>query len=95
MRRATQMLMAFVLSTASLTTGFAGQAEAKELKVGVVDVEYVVHNSAKGKAAKAKLQKEFESRQKKLDTEQKRLLEIKKELEGMSAMTAKTKSAPN
>jgi outer membrane protein len=79
----------FVLAlflTAPIATAFA-----KDLKVGVVDVEYVIHNSKKGKAAKSRLKKLFEDKQKELDGKQKALLDLKKEIEGQSDMASPEK----
>ena len=64
----------------------APAATAASLRVAVVNVEYVVMNSKKGKAAKRKLKKTFERKQKALDKRQKDLLEQKKALENPSAM---------
>lgn len=62
----------------------AASASAAELKVGVVDVEYVIIKSKSGKAAKKKLKKIFEKRQKELDKKQEDLLELKKKIENPS-----------
>ena len=57
-----------VLSLAALLV-LAGvaSAAAADLKIGVLDVEYVVLKSNKGQAAKKKLQRTFERKQKELD----------------------------
>ena len=47
----------FVLAFVMLLAIPAAQAVAKDLKIGVVDVEYIIHTSTKGKGAKAKLKK--------------------------------------
>ena len=64
----------------------APAASAAGPKIAVVKVEYVVMNSAKGKAAKKKLKRIFDKRQKQLDKRQNELLELKKQLENPSAM---------
>lgn len=61
-------------------------ASAADLKVGVIDVEYVIQKSKAGQGAKAKLKKLFDKKQKELDEKQKDLLEIKQQLENPSAM---------
>jgi outer membrane protein len=64
----------------------APAASAADFKVGVVDVEYVVLNSKRGKSAKKKLKKIFDKKQASLDKKQTKLLEMKKQLENPSAM---------
>lgn len=66
-------------------------AAAKDLKIGVVDVEYVVIKSKKGKAAKKKLKSIFDKKQKDLNSKQERLLELKKKLENPSDMQSPDK----
>ncbi len=81
----------FVLAFVMLLAIPAAQAVAKDLKIGVVDVEYIIHTSTKGKGAKAKLKKLFDDKQKELDGEQKKLLELKKEIEEQSEMATPEK----
>jgi len=69
----------------------AASALADDLKIGVVDVEFIIHTSDKGKAAKSKLKKMFEDKQKDLDTEQKKLLELKKAIEETTDMATPEK----
>lgn len=64
----------------------APSALAADLKIGVVDVEYVVLNSKAGKSAKKKLKRIFDKKQKELDKRQTELLKIKDSLENPSAM---------
>jgi outer membrane protein len=59
---------------------------ALALKVGVVDIEYVVVKSNKGKAAKKRLKKIFEKKQKTLDAKQKALLSLKGRIENQSSV---------
>lgn len=73
MRRAVLVVLALVMFLAVP----AGAALAKELKIGVVDVEYIIHTSKKGKAAKSRLKKLFDDKQKELDDKQKALLALK------------------
>jgi len=80
--------LALVLVTA---LGSLQTAQAQALKVGVVDVEYIIHTSKKGKAAKARLKKMFEDKQKDLDGAQKKLLDQKKQIETSSAMASQEK----
>jgi len=84
-------LAAFIMIVATLVVGVQGVAKAETLKVGVVDVEYIIHTSKKGKSAKAKLKKLFESKQKELDGAQEDLLKKKKEIEEGSAMASPEK----
>lgn len=87
MRKSILVVLTLVMFLALPAAG----ALAAELKVGVVDVEYIIHTSAKGKAAKGKLKKMFEDKQKELDGEQKKLLELKKEIEEQSEMATPEK----
>ena len=77
---------AFPLSLVLALFLLAPSVSAASLRIAVVNVEYVVMNSKKGKAAKRKLKKTFERKQKALDKRQKELLEQKKALENPSAM---------
>ncbi len=77
MRRSLVRSLIFALLLVA-ALGVPGGAQAQSMKVGVVDVEYIIHTSKKGKAAKAKLKKMFDDRQKSLDEAQKKLLEQKK-----------------
>lgn len=81
MRRAVLSFVALVLFLA-----FPASALAADLKVGVVDVEFIIHTSKKGKAAKARLKKMFEDKQKQLDEAQKKLLALKESIAGGSDM---------
>ena len=81
MRRATLLVLVLVLFILP-----AGTALAADLKIGVVDVEYVIHKSKKGTAAKARLKKLFEEKQKELDSAQKKLLELKEAIAAGSDM---------
>lgn len=69
----------------------AATAQAADPKIGVVDVEYIIHTSNKGKAAKGKLKKLFDAKQKELDAEQKKLLALKKEIEEQPEMASPEK----
>ena len=62
----------------------APAALAADIKLAVVDVEYVILTSKKGKKAKKKLKKLFEKKQKVLDKKQTELLELKKVIENPS-----------
>jgi outer membrane protein len=90
MRRSLVRSLVFALLLVA-ALGVPGGAQAQSMKVGVVDVEYIIHTSKKGKAAKAKLKKMFEDRQKTLDDAQKKLLEQKKKIEETSAMASQEK----
>lgn len=90
MRRSLVRSFIFALLLVAVLGG-PGSALAQSMKVGVVDVEYIIHMSKKGKAAKATLKKIFEDRQKSLDEAQKKLLEQKKKIEESSAMASQEK----
>jgi len=78
--------LAICLALATLLTFHAPDALADGAKIAVVRVEFVVMNSRKGKAAKKKLKRIFDRRQKDLDKRQNELLELKKQLENPTAM---------
>lgn len=80
-----------VLTLVMFLAAPAATVFAADLKIGVVDVEYIIHTSDKGKAAKGKLKKLFEDKQKELDGEQKKLLELKKEIEEIAEMATPEK----
>ncbi|MCC6622181.1 MAG: OmpH family outer membrane protein [Deltaproteobacteria bacterium] len=81
MRRAALVFLTLVLFVLPATTALAA-----ELKIGVVDVEFVIHKSKKGERAKATLKKLFDSKQKELDEAQKKLLALKEALAAGSDM---------
>lgn len=81
MRRALVISVSLVALLAVSTA-----ASAAELKVGVIDVEYVIQKSKAGEGAKKKLKKLFDQKQKELDDKQKALLDLKKQLENPSDM---------
>lgn len=64
----------------------AATALAADLKIGVVDVEFIIQTSKKGKAAKARLKKMVEENQKQLDGAQTKLLDLKKTIESGTDM---------
>jgi Skp family chaperone for outer membrane proteins len=71
-----------ILSLAFFVLGLtATTASAAKLKVGVVDVQYVVLKSKRGQAAKGKLKRIFQRKQKALNKQQEDLLKLKKRLE--------------
>ena len=78
--------LAIALALVTTLSFTAPAAEAAGPKLAVVKVEFVVMNSKKGKAAKKKLKRIFDKRQKALDKRQNELLELKKQLENPSAM---------
>lgn len=91
MRRAALTLFVLTLALTFVLAAPVREANAAELKIGVVDVEFIIHTSKKGKAAKARLKKIFEEKQGQLDKEQKKLLDLKKELESQSDMASADK----
>ncbi|MFO0747439.1 MAG: OmpH family outer membrane protein [Myxococcota bacterium] len=90
MRRAVLVALALVMFLAVP----ASLAFAKDLKIGVVDVEYIIHSSKKGKAAKSRLKKLFDDKQKELDEKQKDLLALKDQIaKGSDMETPEKKKA--
>lgn len=92
-RKSNTFLMAL---TALLVLPFLGlssaqTARAEGPKIGVVDIEYVIHASKKGKAAKAQLKTLFDKKQKALDADQKKLLAVKDKIENQSEMLSQDK----
>lgn len=80
------MRHALLALSAVVPLALAPLARAAEIKVAVVDVEYVILKCKKGQAAKSKLKSLFEKKQAELDQQQEELLELKKKLENPSAM---------
>ena len=79
-RNATIILLA-------LTFLFVGvPAASAKLKVGVVDIEYVILKSKAGKKAKQRLKAFFGKKQKDLNKQQEDLMKMKKRLENPSAV---------
>jgi len=91
LRRAALVVLVLALAFVLVGVSPKPDALAADLKIGVVDVEFIIHTSNKGKAAKASLKKLFDTKQKELDSKQKALLELKKQIEGASDMTAPDK----
>lgn len=91
MRRAALTLTLLTLLLTLALAAPINAAHAADLKIGVVDVEFIIHTSKKGKAAKARLKKMFEEKQKELDSKQKALLEMKKQIESASDMESQDK----
>ncbi len=81
-----------VLSLCILSLVCASSAFA-QMKIGVVDIQKVVDSSAAGKIASTHLQKKKEALQKKLQTDQKALIDLKKEIEKKSSAWSEDKRA--
>lgn len=64
------------------------QASAQSVKIGYVDLQRALNEVTEGKAAKKKLKKEFDAKQKKLDVKQKNVKKMKEELEAQAMMLA-------
>lgn len=82
-----QLVIAFagalVLMTSALTLGTAAPASAQQtVKIAYVDLQRALNEVEEGKAAKGKLKKQFESKQKTLDDKQTELKKYKDSLEG-------------
>lgn len=86
MQKLTTLFLSFLMLFALTTT-----SSARDLKIGVVDVEYIIHASKKGKAAKASLERLVKSKQKTFDAEQKKLLDLKTKIERQSEMASEEK----
>ena len=80
------LLVAFALLIAVPAT-----ASASGLKIGVVDVEFIILKSKKGQNAKKKLKRIFNKKQKELNAAQEKLLSLKKQLENPSGVTTPEK----
>ncbi len=76
---------------AAFLFGIPTQASAGTLKIGVVDVEYVILKSKNGQKAKKKLKRIFGKKQKELNKQQEELLALKKQLENPSGVTTPDK----
>ncbi len=72
------------LSACLLVANGAAEAQQKPaaVKIGYVDLQRALNEVGDGKAAKAKLKKMFDERQKKLDASQEELKKFKEKLEG-------------
>ncbi|MFT7579240.1 MAG: outer membrane protein [Myxococcota bacterium] len=79
-----------VLALSLLGLG-ATSSSAADLKIGVVDVQYVLQKSKAGKSAKTKLKSLFDKKQKAIDDKQKTLLDLKAKIENPSGMTTPEK----
>ena len=70
------------LVLALATTGLVGQrAFAQDLKIGYVDMQRAINETAEGQAAKKKLKGMFETKQKELDEKQTELKKMKEDLD--------------
>lgn len=76
---------------AALVFAIPTTASAADLKIGVVDVEFVILKSKKGQSAKKKLKRIFTKKQKELNKQQESLLAMKKQLENPSGVTTPEK----
>jgi len=79
------------LLTLALLLSIPVTASAGTLKIGVVDVEYIILKSKKGQSAKKKLKRIFNKKQKELNKKQEELLALKKQLENPSGVTTPEK----
>lgn len=75
----------FVLGI-SLLLGFLTQAQAADFKMGVIDLRYIVTNSAESKALQAKLKKEFAPREQELIAREKSFKELIEKLQRNAAI---------
>jgi len=68
----------------SLSAAYAADAPAQpSLKLAIVDFQKALNSVEEGKAAKAKLKKEFDDKQKDLDARKTRLDKLQTEIEGL------------
>ena len=79
------VLVAFVASL------FLSTGALAEDKVGVVDLQRALNEVEEGATAKAALKKEFDEKQKQLDTRQNELKKLKDELDAQSTMMTNEK----
>jgi outer membrane protein len=90
LRTLTQLVLAAAVMVAGV--GFSQTASAQDLKVGYVDLQRALTQVEEGKEAKAKLKKDFEDKQAKLDKKQKEVKKLKEELKSQSmALSAEAK----
>jgi outer membrane protein len=67
--------------------GWAGPAwSAQAIRIGFVDVQLVLNQSERGKAAKQKLDQEMAARQKDLDARQQEVMKLQADLEKQAAL---------
>ena len=71
----------FALALLGLALLTPSIAAAQAPKIGYVDLQRALNEVEEGKTERAKLKKDFEGKQKKLDKKQKELLKLKEELE--------------
>jgi outer membrane protein len=64
----------------------AAPAPAEELKVGYVDLQRALNEVEEGASAKAKLKKDFDEKQRQLDTKQNDLKALKEEIDARGMM---------
>lgn len=71
----------FAIALLGLVMLIPSVAAAQAPKIGYVDLQRALNEVEEGKTERAKLKKDFEGKQKKLDKKQKELLKLKEELE--------------
>lgn len=95
--RLIMMLTRLVLAVGVMGLGvaYAEPAAAQQLKVGYVDLQRALNQVAEGRAAKKRLEKEFEQKQQQLDAKQDKAKELKNQLDSgmMLSDEAKQKKA--
>ncbi|MDP6943106.1 MAG: OmpH family outer membrane protein, partial [Myxococcota bacterium] len=72
--------LAIALALVTMFSFVAPEADAAGPKIAVVRLEYVVMNSRQGKAAKKKLKRILDKKQKEFDKRRQELVEIRKQL---------------
>jgi outer membrane protein len=78
----------FALIVGTLFVGFthSATAQAAEIKIGYVDLQRALNEVEEGAAAKAKLKKEFDTKQAQLDAKQAELTALKASLDNQGMM---------
>lgn len=77
----------------SLLLGLTTQVQAADFKMGIVDLRYLVTNSAESKAIQAKLKKEFGPREQELITREKSFKELVERLQRNAAIMGAAEKA--
>jgi len=80
-----------ILAPLTLLVSLLAATPARATNIAFVDLQRALLEVSEGKAAKAKLKKEFDKRQSELDGKQEELMRLKQELEKQSSVMDPTK----
>lgn len=79
-------LMVALMMAAAVILGGLSTASAQDVKIGYVDMQEALNSIEEGKRVKARLEREFQQRQERLDAKQNEVLEMRQELEQQAMM---------